>query len=243
MYMGIDGCPGGWLAVGIDESGDWSVNVAEGLLVLLTAETSLSSCLIDMPIGLPGANSSAVRSCDILARKHLGCRRASVFSPPVREVLDCLEYETANGRSRQLTGRGISRQAWNLRHKITELDGLLRAWPGMQQQVRECHPELAFAELLGSPLPVSKKTEAGRSLREQLLQGVYSETTAVVEFCRKQYKRCTVRSDDVLDALALAVLAWRGRGCYASLPAEPEYDSVGLPMEIVCGLSAREGSF
>lgn len=243
MYIGIDGCPGGWLAIVLDAAGNWRVDMAERLSVLLSAEVSLTSCLIDMPIGLPGATDTAgsgVRTCDSLARKQLGRRHASVFSPPVREVLDCSAYARANDKSRRLTGRGISRQAWNLRHKIRELDGFLRQRPGLVRTIRECHPELVFSELLGRPLLDSKKTESGFALRAELLQSVYPETAAVLACCARRYRQRQVRRDDVLDALGLAVLAWRGRGHYEALPHEPEYDSKGLPMQIVCGLARKE---
>ena len=45
-----------------------------------------------------------------------------------------------------------------------------------------------------------------------------------------------VAKDDILDALAAAVTGWlgkSGRGRFATLPAQPLKDSLGLPMEMV----------
>ena len=106
------------------------------------------------------------------ARKILKGRLSSrVFSPPIREVIDCPDYASANAMQRRLCGRGLSVQAWNISPKIRELADFLDARAALQRRWVEVHPEIAFARLNGGmPIHESKKSPQGAGLRERLLR-------------------------------------------------------------------------
>ncbi len=177
-------------------------SVHAGLQGLLVGPVAL-----DMPIGLPDRPG---RLCDTLARRLLGPRRASVFSPPVRSVLEAGLFQ------------GVSLQCYNLFPKLREVDALMT--PALQDSVRETHPELAFARLNGGvPLAFPKRVAEGRAERLQLLRRVLG----------RRWEPPRLRgaaSDDLLDAAVLALVA---RDFSRRLPAEePECDARGLRMEI-----------
>jgi predicted RNase H-like nuclease len=48
-----------------------------------------------------------------------------------------------------------------------------------------------------------------------------------------RYRRTQLGVDDVLDALVLAVTGWLGADGLDRVPSMPEFDDIGLPMEIV----------
>ena len=150
---------------------------------------------IDMPLGLIAAGW---RDADLLARRALGRRGASVFAIPPRTVLECQSYPEANQACRDLTGNGLSVQAWGLRRKIAEADEFRRR---AAVPLYEVHPELAFTALAGGvPLADSKHTKDGLAARRDLLarSGVMLPRRAV-----------GAAEDDLLDAAAVAWSAAR----------------------------------
>lgn len=136
---------------------------------------------VDMPIGLPGPGQ--LRDCERAARRRLGPRRHSIFPTPPREFLEARAFSEV---------RGMSLQSFYLLPKIRELDRWIS--PELQLRVFEAHPELVFQRLAGLPLEHSKKTAAGRALRESLLG---------MEHTAPSWPLRLVQRDDVLDALAL----------------------------------------
>jgi predicted RNase H-like nuclease len=169
----------------------------------LVREHGDATMLVDMPMGLPHAGEP-VRRCDAEARRLLGPRRASVFSPPCREALGERDHAGGNAVNRAVTGRGLSIQAWNIAPRIRELDELLRAEPGAVERLLECHPELCFAALLGAPASHPKKTRPGREQRLKTLLGLCPDAKARIVQGLKNYGRLSAH-DDFLDALVLAV--------------------------------------
>ena len=111
---------------------------------------------IDIPIGLPDTGR---RRADLLVRKDVGPRWASVFMTPVRPALEACNYESANAFSLRLAGEGISRQAFALQPKILQVDRWVRQ---TRHRVVEVHPEASFAQLAGAPLEARKSTWARR---------------------------------------------------------------------------------
>ena len=81
-----------------------------------------------------------------------GGRSAAAASPCSRSrpgpVWQQPTYAEANRACRELTGKGLSAQAWGLRGKLLEADAYRRKSPA---QLYEVHPELAFAALAGAP--------------------------------------------------------------------------------------------
>jgi predicted RNase H-like nuclease len=176
---------------------------------------------VDIPVGLPTAGP---RAADRLAYAFLGPRRASIFVTPVRPALEATSFRDANRLARELTGAGISRQAYALRRKILEVERWRRSCP---KPVYEGHPELSFALLADAPLGASKKSWTGMRQRLEMLARVGIELPA-------DLGPAGVRAgaDDVLDA---AVLAWTARriqlGQAVSFPSPPE-DLAGVAAAI-----------
>ena len=172
---------------------------------------------IDMPLGLL---ESGWREADRAARALLGPRRSSVFAIPPRAVWAQASYQAANRRCRELTGQGLSIQAWGLRAKLLEA-GRYREACG--HPLYEVHPELAFAAMAGAPLAHSKHTAAGLELRRELL----GRAGLVVP--RVPLAPVT----DALDAAAVAWSAWRiATGRAVTLPGRPQHDRHGREIAI-----------
>jgi predicted RNase H-like nuclease len=183
---------------------------------------------IDIPIGLLEAPLPGGRICDRQARRLLGRRASSVFSPPSRDMLEATGYE-------EVRGRGMSRQAFGIMPKIREVDRVMT--PALHHMVYEAHPELAFLSLTGRPLQYNKKTVSGHEERLQALArlpGVGKRhLKSVVARTLRDYKRLRIAPDDVLDAY---ILAWTARRILEArgkrLPDTPPIDTRGLRMEI-----------
>jgi predicted RNase H-like nuclease len=204
---GIDGCAGGWVAVTLSGDADAggppavSVTVARTLdglgpgLGLGLGLDGAGVIGIDMPLGLLAAGW---RAADLLARRALGRRGSCVFAIPPRPVWEQPAYATANQSCRELTGRGMSIQAWGLRGKLLEADAFRRA--AAAPPLFEVHPELSFAALAGgTPLADSKHTRAGLAIRRTLLAQAGIALPPRVPGAAE---------DDLLDA---AAVAWSAR--------------------------------
>jgi predicted RNase H-like nuclease len=193
-----------------------------GIVALAAADGPVHAIGIDIPIGLA---DSSLRQADLLARKAAGPRWASVFVTPVRSALLLDDYAEASAQNRRLTGTGISRQAFNLRDKILQVDDWLPSAPCV---VAEVHPELTFAELAGAPLADSKSTWSGAVRRRRLLADAGIEMSGDLGLTGHQ-----VGVDDVLDATAVAWTAARvARGDARCLPDPPERFSDGIACAI-----------
>ena len=230
---GVDACRGGWVAVSLDgpEQAE-EAEVADGLRVeMVRVDETLAGVLdehgsrvvgIDMPLGLLG---SGWREADRAARGLLGPRRSSVFAIPPRAVWEQASYQAASQRCRELTGQGLSIQAWGLRTRLLEADRFRR---GCGYPLYEIHPELAFCALAGAPLADSKHTAAGRERRRELLS---QAGIALPLIPRARVPRAPVT--DTLDAAAVACSAWRiATGRAVVIPARPQRDDRGLPIAI-----------
>ena len=212
--LGADACRAGWVGVALSGDGVQAYVHAEiaGLVGLAAEAGPLAVVGIDIPIGLA---DTGLRQADLLARKAAGPRWASVFMTPVRTAVGTADYQQACELNRRLAGCGISRQAFNLREKIMQVDSWLAQGTC---PVVEVHPELCFAELAGAPLADSKSTWAGAANRRQLLAAAGIVLTGDLGLGGQQ-----VGVDDVLDAAAVAWTARRvASGCARRLPADPE---------------------
>lgn len=233
MFYGIDGCPAGWIVIGLDGAGDYRVERVERFSALagLIAESRLT--LVDMPIGLP---SRAVpdRVCDRAARRLLGRRASSVFPVPARATLAAADYAEACDINSGELGQKISRQSWNILSRIGEIDALFGTAEVSQRQLREMHPEVAFTALNdGVPMGTSKKSAEGRQQRMGVLERWLSAAPAIAALARARFpRRSELADDDILDALVGAVTATH-LPRLATLPGKPVRDERGLAMEIV----------
>lgn len=244
IFMGVDGCRRGWFCItlGHDTECRYQVVPESDVLVGLVARAELA--LIDIPIGLVDSGAEG-RVCDTEARRMLGRPRASsVFTPPARPALDAESYEEASALNLELTGRGLSRQAWGIAPKIRDIDRLMRSRPELQSKLRECHPEICFQALnRGMPMAHGKKTRAGREDRLSLLASYLPRAQSIVERAGEAFPRTDVARDDIIDALVAAVTAQSGYQRHLTLPEHPPVDDCGLAMEIVYaeGRAAKDG--
>jgi len=232
MIAGVDGCRAGWVVVLAHPLARnalaHQVTICarfDEVLALLPASTV---CAVDIPIGLIEERQPGGRDCDRCARRLLGRRASSVFTPPIRPLLDATHYD-------QVRGHGLSIQAFNILPKIREVDRLMT--PALQHRVYEAHPELAFQALAGQPLQDRKKTVAGREARLRVLDNIpsllFHGIRAAFERIRRACKRTDVAPDDILDAYVLMWTALRIRHALAHrVPRSPQYDARGLRMEI-----------
>jgi predicted RNase H-like nuclease len=229
FVLGVDGCPGGWCCAAIDAE---RRAVSEAFIrpsFDKVLESAADLICVDIPIGL--LNTPGQRACDVEARRLLGGGRGpSVFPPPSRRALAFDEYARASTVNFELTGRYLNRQAFNIAPKIREVDEAMKA--GVQERVREVHPEVAFMVLNGGrAMRLSKKTAAGRQVRWRLLRGVIEGLTANPSLPPELKGRCG--TDDYIDALACAWTAvCVARGTAVRIPEAPPVDERGLRMEI-----------
>lgn len=225
---GVDGCRGGWYAVAQASGTAVQGQVWARFEDLVRGLEDARRLAVDMPIGLA---ERGPRICDVLVRAHLGARGASVFTAPLRGMLLARTYAEANALCREIEGKGMSIQAYNILHKVREVDAVLRSSPRDAARTFETHPEACFVALHhGEPLPAGKKTASGRALRQTLLEAHFGDA---VQRLLDERPRAQVQADDVLDALACLWSARRGlRGEARCWPEVPEVDACGLAMAI-----------
>jgi predicted RNase H-like nuclease len=232
MYIGVDGCRGGWVVAVVDAPDrETRFALVECLDdVLRVARLGRATIVIDIPIGLP---DHGPRLCDREARSLIGPRLgASVFPAPCRAALRGVnDYDRASRLNHHASGRWLSKQSFHLLPRIKHVDGMVG--PALQRSVREGHPELIFRLLAGQTLLTGKKTAAGQLERQRLLEaaGLRLDPRAA----RMRLGVAQAGLDDVLDAAACAYAAGRvAEGRALALPmATEQRDARGLRMEIV----------
>jgi predicted RNase H-like nuclease len=219
--LGLDGFSRGWVAVLLH--GDvreirFCRDIADALSI------GFDRAAIDIPIGM---TDDGERACDRLARERLRPHSSRVFTGARRWLWQ--EFSDPDEANRDATRRGqkkVSRQLWHLGPKIMEVDAFVQA--DRAHDIREAHPELVFLRLNGGrPLP-SKKSEEGSRLRRLLLkrQGI----RAVDRWLTVERIGTGAKSDDVLDACAVAIAARDVAGCLPE--GMPPRDGCGLAMQI-----------
>jgi predicted RNase H-like nuclease len=227
---GVDGCPGGWIAV-----------IAEGRLKvrgalfrtfgeLLEALPSSALVAVDIPIGL---SETGPRACDMEARRLLGRPRgSSVFPAPSRAWLNARSYEDACRLRTISEGKKVSRQAFGILRKVREVDELLRASPALRRRVIEVHPELSFSQWKGGPLRHNKKQPLGRIEREKLIDRNWPGARARLW---QTLDRSLFARDDLNDAFATLWTAarFRTQGAIALPQDAHQTDRHAIPMRIV----------
>jgi predicted RNase H-like nuclease len=219
--LGLDGFSKGWVAVLLD--GDLQeIRFCHDVAAALSI--GFDRAAIDIPIGM---TDDGERACDLLARERLRPHAARVFTGARRWLwTEFSDPDRANQDALQRGQKRVSRQLWHLGPKIMEVDRFVQA-DGMHD-IREAHPELVFLRLNGGkPLP-SKKSEEGIRLRRRLLkrEGI----KAIDKWLTNERIGTGARSDDVLDACAVAIAARDAAGCVPEGAAP--CDACGLPMQI-----------
>jgi predicted RNase H-like nuclease len=246
--IGVDGCPGGWIAVWQLRESNPTARVFASFAGLLDDFPDDAIVAVDMPIGLPDFSGRGGRGPESLVRPLLEQRQSSVFSIPSRAAVyaETAPFTTveawyeAHRRASEVAlrtsdpPRGISIQAFGIFPKIREIDGLMRERPGLRERVFESHPEVAFMRLnAGQPMLLPKKIKgtvnpAGMEERKVLL-------------ARNGYERRFLdqkppggaKPDDFLDAACMMLVAGRiKRGEAVSFPDPPGRDDYGIPVAI-----------
>lgn len=229
LALGVDGARSGWIAVW-QTPGAFRHALYDDPAALCAAHPGASVIAVDIPIGL---SDRLGRAPDTLARTFVGGRRAcSIFSAPVRGILDASSQPEASRRHRAIDGRGFGAQSFAILAKIRAWDDLLQRQPGLRTVVREVHPEVSFAALNGGlGLIDSKKKAPGQALRTRLLAGHFG--SAAIDDLVQSVPRRQAATDDVLDALVALWSAERiARGEARSLPEPPTIDATGLATAI-----------
>jgi predicted RNase H-like nuclease len=227
---GVDGCPAGWIAV-LWDGGD---RLASQLCPTFTEVMTLPAEVIavDMPIGLPERSG---RPPEREVRARLGDRQSSVFAVPATQAIYCTDYREAC-RINLLHSdppKKVSKQCFHLFPKMREIDALIEA--SHQSRIYESHPELAFWAMNDeAPLPLPKKAKGapyrpGLDLRRSLL----ARNGLPVGSLTPDYRRRDVGADDLIDACACTLVAWRILNRRSiRFPADPPLNARGLRMEI-----------
>ncbi|MEJ7839342.1 MAG: DUF429 domain-containing protein [Thermomicrobiales bacterium] len=231
IVAGVDGCPDGWVAAVVDvETLTLKFRVFATFRELVAELEDAVAIGIDIPIGLMSCGS---RQADTLARKRLPGKTSSVFSAPHPEVRRIQDYATANARSKQLIGKGLTIQCFHILRKIAEVNDEMT--PDMQARIIEVHPEVSFAEMNEKPILLKKGRVCGFNERAALLRSK-SGLALIPDWkeAKNVVPGMTVRPDDTLDAIVAAWTALRfSRGEASRVPKEPEIGFGGLRAEIV----------
>jgi predicted RNase H-like nuclease len=227
LVAGINGCRAGWLVVTVAAdpgADDLTIDCVANLDAVVADLDAgrLAAAAVDIPIGLPG---SGPRRCDVEARKRIVPRHNSVFPAPARGVLGSTSFREALFRSREIGGKGISKQTFAILPKIAAVDAMMT--PERQRHMVEMHPEVSFRVLADRPLGHHKASTAGREERLAALRSVFPaiELQSVVDLDG-------VAPDDVLDAFVAAWTArrWLARDCEE---IGGDLDERGLRMEMI----------
>ena len=200
--IGVDGTSSGWVAsIGTSQKRYLNTIKFLGTLDELLSDYPDSVVVIDMPIELNEKNY--LRECDILAKRYLGKNfQSSIFIPPLKKVLKCDNYEQANSLSKKIAGKGLSKQSWHLKNKISEVQDLCK----LSNKIYEGHPECSFKMLKKEPLEAKKKSVQGIFERLDLLRRAGLDplsTTLNLE------NNSEIKIDDVLDSMVLFITALR----------------------------------
>lgn len=234
-FAGVDGCRAGWLLAWLGDDRLLGCMVLPDFAALADATADAVLTLVDIPIGLRGTSDRTERLCESAGRALLKARASSLFPVPVRPAVHAATYAEACEQNSAATGRKLSRQTWGIAPKIAQADRVMAARPALQARLRESHPELCFSALNGwRPMAHNKKRPEGESERLRLLSGFVENAPEALANARSQYRRTAVATDDILDAMVLAVAAREARtGGLSTLPPLPEVDAAGLRMELV----------
>jgi predicted RNase H-like nuclease len=234
---GVDGCRTGWVVTFVRPNGeDTHVRIVRRFADVLAAPEAPAIVAVDMPIGLPDRIGPDGRGPERAIRPLLGARQSSVFSVPPRAAIYAPDFGAACAAA--LAGskppRKVSKQLFMIAPKIREVDAIMRADAACAARVHEVHPELAFWRLNGeSALDQPKKVkgvcyEPGLALRRSLLVAAGLPASVVMAAPPKG-----ASADDLLDALACAVIARRlFAGTARPFPDPPGRDAYGLTVAI-----------
>ena len=213
-FVGIDGIPGGWVAVYLSSDGSQRFAYAKSVARLLA--DPYDRAMVDMPIGLP---ERGYRQCDVEAHALVGPR---IFLGARWGVWNFKTLDEANLHywNEEGIGRGISMQLFCIREKLQELNEV-----PVPPRVFEAHPEMVFWRIAGRVL-ASKNTAMGRGERIEILE---KNGIAKVQRWLGQRHGTGIGRDDLVDACACALAA---RDSIHRVPTNGTLTSCGSHAEI-----------
>ena len=121
MLAGADGYKGQWIVVVENLDGSTAIQLAP-TLTALCADPKVEILIADVPIGLM---EQGPRPCDALARKLIGARRNSVFTPPLRPALEASTWDEACEIRTRIEGKRYSRQTFGILPLIRSVDRMM----------------------------------------------------------------------------------------------------------------------
>ena len=228
LYIGADGCRGGWIA-GILDHGKLRMERYDSIELLISAYPKFDAFLIDMAVGL--RTSVDQKRPDACARRELGLKSSSVFPIPCRQAVYAATEEEQKQANISVLGKSIAKQAINIIPKIRELDEFLTRHPEYKNRILESHPEVDFSRLNGAVVMTRKKEYQGFSERAAILKKYLPGES--FSGMRDKAKELKCNPDDLLDAACLAVTAaFEAGGMCETIPTEFEQDENGLYMKL-----------
>ncbi|WP_291575267.1 DUF429 domain-containing protein [Clostridium sp. UBA4548] len=229
--IGINVCNGGWLGVKLSNS-CWSIRIFKTIDELIDVWKDSDLFFVSIPMGfLEG--SVEERKCDIEARKLLDSSHLDLPAVPCREAIYCNSFGVANIVNKRLTGRNVSTRLWDVIEKIRELDNFLLNHIEYRDKFKESNCEIGFFVLSGRFMRNSKTVLAGYKERRDVLRKVYPNVDEILDYSIKTFRRKDVKTENVLDAVCLAINGMIGlKNGFIPMPEEPEYDINNIKMQI-----------
>lgn len=230
LYIGIDGCKGGWIAAILDQA-DFRVEKYDSIEALVNRYPKFDAFLIDMAIGL--CERADQHRPDKDAKAELKSKAPTVFPVPCRQAV----YETIEEKQKEANklalGKSLAKQSIAIIPKIREVDEFLGSHPEYKNVILESHPEIAFSRLNGQILLSRKKEFLGFSERCYILSEYLGDSKDLLKKLWDRAKELGCAPDDVADAACMAVnAAMKAHGMCETIPAEPEMDNAGLLMQM-----------
>lgn len=229
VLAGVVPCSRGWLAAtgklqGITMSPE-QPQLFSTFVEVLDYKPAFQVIALFAPVGLMEEPTPKGRTCDREARKLLKWPRSSaIVSAPLRPALACATYEEAAAAN----GGHLSPVSWKQFKRIAEVDKDIA--PYWQRTVFEVHPELSFFQLnQDRPVQYPKHTEIGRDERRALLEKRFPGVERILN--------AKVRGISAAQLIDGAACLWTARRIVSRavgrLPEHPEWDSLGLRMELI----------
>jgi predicted RNase H-like nuclease len=237
VYVGAAHSGGNWVGVSFDRSEFQTARVFDEIGALwLHHEERAERILVNVPVGLHEGDDHGTdggdRECDRLLRSLLGPRADTVFAPPVRPATRRRRYTAAARVNERLSGRPLSRRAFEVSTAIAAVDELLQELPEARPVVAEGNPELCYRAFAGEPLQYDPSTAGGYAERLRALADFDRDAPPAVQRAAEATAGTDVDVATVLDAVALGYTARPGPGELRSLPPDPPTDPTGLPMRV-----------
>jgi predicted RNase H-like nuclease len=180
---------------------------------------SYSVIALNAPVGYLDIAAPGGRTCDREARTLLGPKRgSSIQSAPVRSSTNELEFLPDHLDAISMT----------LLPRYREVAADMA--PFRQRTVYEVHSDMCFYELNdGEPMQFTKQSEAGIEERRALLTVKFPGADRILS--------SELPGASLSHLLDVAAFAWSARRIFhraaIRLPEDPEWDELGLRMEIV----------